>query len=140
MQTTLTRIFIVLASVSHGLPENYDGISLKARKFKRFFSPKSGGLQKKKKSSPKLRLIFRPKSEIQTFKGGCFPLGGLFSIFHKKSASNAPKTCDFAYTYVTFTPPPPPPPPGYATGCGTIQKSIMKDLNSLICILLKFKL
>ena len=33
------------------------------RKSKRFFRPKSGGLQKKKK----LRLIFRPKLEIQTF-------------------------------------------------------------------------
>ena len=32
-------------------------------------SPHSGGLQKKKKkrSSPRLRVIFRPKSEIQTF-------------------------------------------------------------------------
>ena len=38
------------------------------RKFKRIFSPKTGGLQKKKgRSSPKLSLIFRPKSEIQTF-------------------------------------------------------------------------
>ena len=63
-------------------------------KFKRFFRPNSGGLQKKKKkkrSSPKLRLIFRPNSEIQTFfspklrlifrrisyvkvgRGGCIP-------------------------------------------------------------------
>ena len=45
-----------------------------------------------------LRLIFRPKSEIQTFEGGCFPMGGgLFSIFHKKSASKPPKRCDFAF-------------------------------------------
>ena len=58
-------------------------ISRKARKFKGFFRPKSDGLQKKKKrSSPKFRLIFRPKSEIQTFEGG------LFSIFHKKSPQN----------------------------------------------------
>ena len=35
-------------SVSHGLSENWDEISRKARKFKRFFSPKTGGLQKKK--------------------------------------------------------------------------------------------
>ena len=98
VQTTLTRIFIVLESVSHGLSENSDEISQKARarKFKAFFRPKSGGLQKKKKrSSPTLRLIFRPDSEIQTFQGGLFSYGGgLFSIFHKKSAS---KTCDFAY-------------------------------------------
>ena len=69
MQTTLTRIFIVLESVSHGLSENSDEIF---RKFEGFFRPKSGGLQKKKKkkkkrSSPKLSPIFRPKSEIQRF-------------------------------------------------------------------------
>ena len=49
VQTTLTRIFIALESVSHGLSENWDEISRKARKFKGFFRPKSGGLQKKKK-------------------------------------------------------------------------------------------
>ena len=62
-------------------------------KIQRFLHPKLGGLQKKKKkrSSPKLRVIFRPISQIQTFEGG------LFSVFHKKSASKAQKTCDFAY-------------------------------------------
>ena len=49
VQTTLTRIFIVLESVSHGFSENQDRISRKPRKFKRFFRIKSGGLQKKKK-------------------------------------------------------------------------------------------
>ena len=49
VQTTLTQIFIVLESVSHGLSENWDEISRKARKFKGFFRPKLGGLQKKKK-------------------------------------------------------------------------------------------
>ena len=55
--------------------------------------------KRKERSLSKLSLIFRPNSEIQTFEGGCFPMGGggLFSIFHKKSASKAPKTCDFAY-------------------------------------------
>ena len=66
VQTALTWIFIVLESVSHSLSENWDEISRKARNFKRFFSPKPGGLQKKR-SSPKLSLIFRPKTEIQTF-------------------------------------------------------------------------
>ena len=47
VQTTLTRIFIVLESVSHGLSENSDEISRKARKFEGFFRPKSGGLHKK---------------------------------------------------------------------------------------------
>ena len=49
VQTTLTRIFIALESVSHGLSENSDEISRKAQKLKRFFRPKTGDLQKKKK-------------------------------------------------------------------------------------------
>ena len=48
VQTTLTRILIVLESVSHGLSENSDEISRKVRKFEGFFRPKTGGLQKKK--------------------------------------------------------------------------------------------
>ena len=49
-------------------------MSRKDRKFKGFFRPKLGDLQKKKKkkkkkkrSSPKFRVIFRPKSKTQTF-------------------------------------------------------------------------
>ena len=38
------------------------------RKFKGFFRPKLGDLQKKKKrSSPKFRVNFRPKSKIERF-------------------------------------------------------------------------
>ena len=85
VQTTLTRIFIVLESVSHGLSENWDEISRKARKFKGFFGPKSGGLpNQKKRSSPKLRLIFRPKSDIQTF----FPPKIRWSSKKKKKRSS----------------------------------------------------
>ena len=62
-----------------------------------FFQPKIRWSPKKKRSSPNLRLIFRPKSEIQTFEGGLFSYGGLFSIFHKKSAPKPPKWCDFVY-------------------------------------------
>ena len=74
------------------------------RKFKRFFSPKTGDLQKRKKKglSPKLGRIFRPKSEIQTLFqaesrhllhhfGTQFPLGGLFSFFQQKSAQKHQK-------------------------------------------------
>ena len=47
-------------------------MSRKARKFKAFFRPKLGDLQKKKKrSSPKFRVIFRPK-----FKGFFCPKSG----------------------------------------------------------------
>ena len=128
MQTTLTRILIVLESVSHGLSENSDEISRKARKFegflrsspklspifrpksgiRRFFPPKTRWSPKKKKrvrffsrnpkfkgffrpkpggkkrSSPKLSPVFGQMRKFKRFRGGCFLMGGLFSIFHKK--------------------------------------------------------
>ena len=44
------------------LHRNWEWFLGRNRKFERFYRPKSGGLQKKKKrSSPKLRVIFRPK-------------------------------------------------------------------------------
>ena len=66
MQTTLTRILIVLGSVSHGLSENLDEISRKARKFEGFFRPKSGGLQKKKKIFAEIESDF--SAEIRNSK------------------------------------------------------------------------
>ena len=104
VQTTLTQIFIVLESLSHGLSENWDEIFRKARKFKGFFRPKSGGLQKKKKkkrSSPKLRLIFWSSpifwsnSKIQTFEGGCFPVGGAIFNFSQKIGFKSTKNVRF---------------------------------------------
>ena len=84
-----------------------------------FFPPKIRWSPKKqkKRSSPNLRLILRPISEIQTFEGGCFPIGGLFSILHKKSASKPPKWCDIAYFASQWggARAPPRPAPGYAT-------------------------
>ena len=90
VQTTLTRIFIVLESESHNSSENCDGISWKLRKFKRFFSPKTGSLQKKKKVFIEIESDFSAKignsnvflgrimtytSQLQhpiSFGGGCF--------------------------------------------------------------------
>ena len=94
-------------------------MSRKDRKFKGFFRPKLGDLQKKKKrSSPNFRAIFLPISQVQTFEGDSFRMGGLFSIFHRKSASKAQKTCVFAYfTGQWGGSSPPRPPLGYATGC-----------------------
>ena len=63
----------------------------------RFFPPNIRWSPKKKRSSPISRLIFRPISQIQSFEGSCFRMGGLFSIFLRKSASKAQKTCNFAY-------------------------------------------
>ena len=73
VQTTLTRIFIVLESVPHGLSENWDGISWIARKFKRFFRPQNWWSPKKIKGlhrnwvwffcqSRKFKRFFNPKS------------------------------------------------------------------------------
>ena len=130
MQTTLTQIFIALESESHGLSES----SRKARKFKRFFRRKTGGLQKikkkvfteietdfpakfgnsnvfsdqkqvaskKKRSSPILRLIFRPTSENLTLFltesrhvlhnfGSQFPLGRAVFNFSPKIALKSTK-------------------------------------------------
>ena len=99
VQTTLTRILIALESVLHGLSKNSDEISRKARKFEGFFRPKSGGLQKKKKKVfAEIGSDFSAKFGNSNVSGGAvFLWGGLFSIFHKKSASKALKTCDFAY-------------------------------------------
>ena len=129
MQTTLTRILIVLESVSHGFSENSDEISRKARKFEGFFRPKSGGLQKKKKkvfaeivsdfsaeirnskvfsaqkqvvSKKKKKKNYRnilalllPNSEIQTFQGGCFLMGGAIFNFSQKIGLKSIKNVRF---------------------------------------------
>ena len=55
VQTTLTRIFIDLESVSDGLSEIWDEKSRKNPKFKGFFRPKLGDLQKKEKKKKGLR-------------------------------------------------------------------------------------
>ena len=47
VQTTLTRIFIDLESISDGLSETWGEMSRKARKFEGFFRPKLGDLQNK---------------------------------------------------------------------------------------------
>ena len=113
VQTTLTRIFIVLESVSLGLSENLDEISRNARKLEGFFRSKLGGLQKKKKKGLRRNWVwfFGRNPEFKRLRGAVFLWGGLFSIFHKKSASKAPKTCDFAYFTSQWGGSSPPAPP-----------------------------
>ena len=126
VQTTLTRTFIVLESVSHGLSENSDEISRKARKFEFFFRPNSGGLQKKR-SSPELRLLFRPNSEIQTFEGGLFSYGGAIFNFSQKIGLKNFKNVRFCILHKPMGGRlEPPHPPGYATAC---EKSKSFDLK-----------
>ena len=107
-----------------GLRQNSEWFFGRNPKFKGFFRPKLGGLQnknKKKSLRQNLDWYFVQIRKFRRFRGGCFRMGGLFSIFHRKSASKAQKTCDFAYftshtSQARAPPPPPPPPPGYATG------------------------
>ena len=93
VQTTLTRIFIDLESVSDGLSEIWDEMSRKDRKFKGFFRPKLGISKKKKKKKKGLRQnsgrFFSQFRKFKRLRGGSFRMGGLFSIFHRKSASKA---------------------------------------------------
>ena len=133
LQATLTRIFIVLESESHGLSESETDFSAKIGN-SNGFSAKKQVISKKKRSSPKLRRFFRPELESQTvFQaesrqllhnfGTQIPLGrGLFSFFQQKSASEAPKTCGFAYFTGQWGGSSPP--PGYATESFRVQKKI----------------
>ena len=102
-------------------------MSRKARKFKGFFRPKLGDLQKKKKkrSSPKFRVIFLTISQVRTFEGGSFRMGGggYFPCFaenrpqkHKKHAILHTSQANGGARAPPPPPPPRPPPPGYATG------------------------
>ena len=111
VQTTLTQIFIEILTKFLGKLGN-----------SKVFSAQNQVVSKKKRSSPKLRLIFRPNSELQTFEGGCFPKGGgIFSIFHKKSTSKAPKTCNFAYFTSQWGGSSPRPPPPWLRYCQSLS-------------------
>ena len=87
VQTTLTRIFIVLESVSHGFSENQGGISQKSRNFKHFTCPRLGDLQKKKKKVfTDFETGFSTKiGKIESLRGGCFPMGGGYFQFFTKN-------------------------------------------------------
>ena len=82
-----------------------------------FFCPKLGDLQTKKKKKKGLRqnwgCYFVQFRKFRRLRGGCFRMGGLFSIFHIKSASKAQKACDFAHFTSQWGGSSPP--PGYAT-------------------------
>ena len=76
----------------------------------------------KKKVFTKIQTDFLAKFGNPNVSGGAvFLWGGLFSIFHKKSASKAPTTCDFAY-FTNQWGGSSPPPPGYATGYSSANK------------------
>ena len=79
VQTTLTRIFIDLESISDGLSETWGEMSRKARKFKAFFRPRLGDLQKKKKKKglhQNWGCYFVQFRKFRRLRGGCFRMGG----------------------------------------------------------------
>ena len=105
---------------------NWVGFFGRNRKLKRFFRSKTGDLQKKKigtdfsaemtnsnDSSGRITATLSQLRLPNSFKGG------LFSFLEQKSASNALKTCDFAYFSGQR-----PPPPGYATEGVLIRRII----------------
>ena len=139
VQTTLTRIFIGLESVSHGLSENWDGISRKAREFKRFFRPKTGDLPKKKKKglrrnwdrffgqNPKLKRFFIPHHDIHfTTSTPNFLWGGCFQFFTKNRLQKHPKRA-ILHTSQANGGLEPAPPPGYATACTISNCNLLID-------------
>ena len=96
-------------------------MSRKDRKFKGFFRPKLGDLQKKKKKKKKKKVfakIFLPISQVQTFEGGLFSYGGGYFPFFTENRPQKHKKHAFLHTSQANgggSSPPPPPPPGYAT-------------------------
>ena len=151
-----------LESVSDGLSEIWDEMSRKARKFKGFFRPKLGDLQKKKKkkkkkvfakiqsdfsakirwspkkkkkrSSPKFRAIFLPISQVQTFEGGSFRMGGAIFHFSHKIGLKITKNMRFCILHKPMggLEPPPAPPPGYATVISSRNHCTMYTGNKLL--------
>ena len=84
----------------------------------RFFPPKIRWSPKKKKKKvfAKIQGDFSPNFASSNVWGGAlFVWGGLFSIFHRKSASKAQKTCYFAYFTSQWGGSSPPAPPPLAT-------------------------
>ena len=69
--------------------------------------------EKKKRSSPKLWLLFRPISQIQSFEGGCFRMGGAIFHFSQKIGLKSTKSMRFCILHKPMgggsSPPRPPP-------------------------------
>ena len=82
-----------------GLRQNSEWFFGRNPKFKGFFFPKLGDLQKKKKKGlhQNWGCYFVQFRKFRRLRGAVFEWGGLFSIFHIKSASKAQKACNFAY-------------------------------------------
>ena len=105
-------------------------------KIQTFFPPKIRWSPKKKKVFAKIQGDFSSNfASSNVWRGALFVRGGLFSIFHRKSASKAQKTCDFAYfTSQWGRLEPPPPPPGYATDLEPYTWSSNCRIHKRLCL------
>ena len=85
-------------------------MSRKDRKFKGFFRPKLGNLQKKKKglrqNSGRFLSQFR---KFKRLRGGSFRMGG--AIFHFSQKIGLKSTKNMRFCKLLQASPPPPPPP-----------------------------
>ena len=113
-------------------------MSRKARKFKGFFRPKLGDLQKKKKVFAKIETDILSNFANSDVWGGLFLNGGgLFSIFHIKSTSKAQKTCNFAYFTSQWGGLGPPPPSPWLCYCPQpIQNALILEQLCIINLIL----
>ena len=71
--------------------------------------------KKKKRFSPKLRLIFRLVLKIHVWGGGCFPMGGANFNFSQKIGLKSTKNVRFCIIHMPMGGLEPLPPHGYAT-------------------------
>ena len=106
------------------------------RKLRRNFSEKLGNSKvfsaqnqvvskKKKKIFTEFETDFSARIVNPNVWGeGCFPMGWLFSIFHKKTASKPRKKCDFAYFTSQWGGSSPPPPLPWLRYCQYISTSV----------------
>ena len=104
-----------------GLRQNSEWFFGRNPKFKGFFHPKSGDLQKKnknknkKRSSPKFTAIFLPISQLQTFEGGLFSNGGAIFHFSQKIGLKSTKNMRFCILHKPMGGARAPPAPPVAT-------------------------
>ena len=94
---------------------------------------------KKKRSSPKLRVIFRPNSQIQTLEGGLFSYGGAIFNFSQKIGLKSTKNMRFCIPQKPMggarAPPRPPPLATLLHSAQQRQYVFKKRVNKKKCIL-----
>ena len=142
MQTTLTRIFIDLKSVSNGLSKFETKCLEKIENSNVFFAQnqvisKKKKKKKKKRSSPKFKAIFLPKfCNFKRFRGGSFAWGGAIFNFSQKIGLKSTKNMRFCILHKPMGggSSPPAPPPGYATVYTAVCDQIANKSSSFVVL------